>query len=284
MDKTSLTLGWLVGRRIAGQRTKQKTIIGYSYNGVVLPTLPEWDKETYPYAVIGKVSNYPDVYILVLGKKAPTYSSDTGKVTIAMTSTNEPLQIAKCASPYSAWGGVADWAYYSCDFWTDFYWTNTDILNEDGSVYLSASDPIPVYESDEPEKQLIGYSYNGVVLPDINKVWTDELKQQYPYAVILPNNTLLCAKLPYYIYCDGQSVPTGFLFGYDDENLIFVDAVGWLFDADSNSWSSQFMEAMQIIPVLPMWTSHELYIMDTDTEEVTDTLYLATSDPIPVYE
>jgi hypothetical protein len=52
MDKTSLTLGWLVGRRIAGQRTKQKTPIAYLYNGVQLPPLPEWDREKYPYAVI----------------------------------------------------------------------------------------------------------------------------------------------------------------------------------------------------------------------------------------
>jgi hypothetical protein len=27
---------------------------------------------------------------------------------------------------------------------TDVFWTNTDILNEDGSLYLAASDPIPV--------------------------------------------------------------------------------------------------------------------------------------------
>ena len=25
-------------------------------------------------------------------------------------------------------------------------WANYDILNEDGSIYLSASDPIPIYE------------------------------------------------------------------------------------------------------------------------------------------
>ena len=124
----------------------RKQPIAYSYNGVILPKLPEWDKTVYPYAVIGKVSNYPDVYILVMGENAPTYSSDTGKVTIAMSSTAKPLQVAKCASPYSAWGGVADWSYHMCDFWTDFYWTNTDILDEDGTVYMAASEPIPVYE------------------------------------------------------------------------------------------------------------------------------------------
>lgn len=29
----------------------------------------------------------------------------------------------------------------------DVKWSNFDILNEDGSVYLAASDPIPVYDS-----------------------------------------------------------------------------------------------------------------------------------------
>lgn len=123
-----------------------RKLIGYSYNGTVLPKLPEWDKITYPYAVIGKVSNYPDVYILVMGENAPTYSGDTEKVTIAMTNTNEPLQIAKCVSPYSAWGGVEDWSYYMCNFWTDLYWTNTDILSTDGTLYLATSDPVPVYK------------------------------------------------------------------------------------------------------------------------------------------
>ena len=92
-------------------------------------------------------------------------------------------------------------------------WANHDILNADGSLYLAASEPVPVStytpnptamtmgmlvgqairrmrgmvlpEPEQPEQpsgKLVGYLYGGVgPLPDINEVWTD--KETYPYAL-----------------------------------------------------------------------------------------------------
>jgi hypothetical protein len=153
MDKTSLTLGWLVGRRIAGQRTKQKTIIGYSYNGVVLPTLPEWDKETYPYAVM-------------------TTNTQGGVVTsVRIVAYSEPMHLVlntasvgssyylgvKAGNPFLTTGAWYFISHPTAEFtektlsydylYTDEpHWANYDVLDKDGSVYLAASDPIPVYE------------------------------------------------------------------------------------------------------------------------------------------
>ncbi len=136
MDKTSLTLGWLVGRRIAGQRTK-KTLVGYSYNGVVLPALPEWDDKTYPYAVI-----YVD--------------STTGKYCCVFEKTKQRVIVSTFISLWASYyqmdsgvwenrgsgtvGGKIVWANH------DVYYANNEENGElSGTLYLSASNPIPVY-------------------------------------------------------------------------------------------------------------------------------------------
>ena len=45
--------------------TNAKTPDGYSYNGVQLPKLPEWDKEMYPYAVISYREGINQYYLSV---------------------------------------------------------------------------------------------------------------------------------------------------------------------------------------------------------------------------
>lgn len=58
MDKTSLTLGWLVGKQIAGQRKAvEKQPVAYLYNGVTAKDINEvWtDKKTYPYAFLARL-------------------------------------------------------------------------------------------------------------------------------------------------------------------------------------------------------------------------------------
>lgn len=158
MDKTSLTLGYLVGRRIAGQRTKQKTIIGYSFNGVVLPTLPEWDKETYPYAVIyGYGTGYA---VTITDKPLKLYGfDDEGELFAAQdySATNKVYTHYKTSYLNDGSSGWSEFPSYDLlvyglylrKYTTDEpnqIWSNHDILNEDGTLYLAASDPIPVYE------------------------------------------------------------------------------------------------------------------------------------------
>lgn len=133
MDKTSMTLGYLVGHRIAGQRTK-KTLVGYSYNGTVLPAPPERDKETYPYAYL--VSAFITLFV---------FSSKPLVVNSQILRTTEKTQVIK----YSTDGEIVQQYEPDADvsvFDERPFWSNTDVIYKDSTdVYLAASDPIPVY-------------------------------------------------------------------------------------------------------------------------------------------
>lgn len=133
MDKTSMTLGYLVGKQIAGQRrTQERQPIAYLYNGVQLPPLPEWDRDMYPYAFMHKALHYQ----LWVGEEITYNGANIG--------------IAGAYLHY--YSDNAEWIELSggtdvmiCGI-QDVEWANFDVLNSDGSVYLSASDPIPVYD------------------------------------------------------------------------------------------------------------------------------------------
>lgn len=121
-----------------------KKIVAYSYNGTVLPELPEWDREMYPYAALNKTSGSMGLlgYYRLLCAATPfacengtavTYSlpaiyalvkADMDTTVVTMTEVEEASAMAL---------GVVIWA-------------NHDIDSEDGTVYLAASEPVPVYE------------------------------------------------------------------------------------------------------------------------------------------
>lgn len=151
MDKTSLTLGWLVGRRIAGQRTKQPDEpaepVAYLYNGVRLPELPELDKTVYPYAMI--TSSYEGEWVLLW------YAKEIGQLYVGTYPSGTTYKCFPLTAPYGLFelsdGTWEDRGINNNDqsFKIEGYqplWTNFDLLDVDGSVYLAASDPIPVYE------------------------------------------------------------------------------------------------------------------------------------------
>ena len=141
LDPASMLMGWLVGRAVASHRGKREPV-AYLYNGVRLPPLPEWDKETYPYAFLGYskrgdiMDDFPN-YMMFFAKE----------VSFEYTTAN-------------AWGVYADTEceYYRVSGWGDvkqnasavttsiITWANFDVQNEDGTLFLAASDPIPVYE------------------------------------------------------------------------------------------------------------------------------------------
>lgn len=150
MDKNSMTLGYLVGRQIAGQRRKKP--VAYLYNGVRLPVLPEWDGEKYPYAFIVGLS------------------TSTGGINYDFVVCANPLTYTTARRPdFSYYYAVSlygdgctfdlendEWVIWdvgkllSGNYEADkilFLWSNHDIVNSaDGSIYLAKSDPIPVYE------------------------------------------------------------------------------------------------------------------------------------------
>lgn len=164
----------------------------YLYNGVELPDINAvWtDKETYPYAIIGNVEpGLEGYYALGLYTTTGVYNSGNGQVE-ASSSCSYLAYIYGSGEygEYDSWTLVdqSDSAQAGSSLsYEPVTWSNHDILNADGSVYLAASTPVPVGGS----KLTIstgggGVSYNGVELPGINEVWTDELKAKYPYACI----------------------------------------------------------------------------------------------------
>lgn len=146
MDKTSMTLGWLVGRQIAGQRSKQKTPIAYLYNGVQLPALPELDGLGYLFIDNVGGGSY-DLYLtpkLPVVKQLPTgYGDNTGDWLCNVMGG----QIWCYKPDLGAWAFKMNLETDEVGIWSfgQGLWSSHDVYNEDGSLYLAASDPIPVY-------------------------------------------------------------------------------------------------------------------------------------------
>lgn len=142
-DPLSFAMGWQLG-----QRLRMRELIGYSYNGVVLPALPEWDKSKYPYAFIfpsvlfGIVSAI-DFRIYVSSKPihyngSYMESDETVSLGYATVKTSDAL-----------WGELSyteNESFKLSTIGSYITWANYDIQNSDGSVFLAASEPVPVYE------------------------------------------------------------------------------------------------------------------------------------------
>ena len=121
----------------------------YSYNGVELPALPDWDQEAYPYACI--VRSWSGSYCFI-ATKSPAYVRNS---TTASRSNDLVLDwdsnSMRCflASDGLSWGipslstVYGDVLFYSESSGNDiFMWANYDVYY--GSpLYLAASDPVP---------------------------------------------------------------------------------------------------------------------------------------------
>ena len=116
----------------------------YLYNGVELPDINAvWtDKETYPYAAVITVAT--NQYLFFISSMPFEWDA----VTNAMVSTGTAV-----AKSYGAEVGYTEWVYDSDSNWVDGttmysglvpHWSNYDILNADGSIYLTASDPVAI--------------------------------------------------------------------------------------------------------------------------------------------
>lgn len=130
----------------------------YFYNSIELPALPDWDKEKYPYAVIYShdttchlvVFQSPAAYGEVgTNGNATLYGLQFGD-SVSYKATDTAWKPSTAITRIVIYMGTLHMGYKLC-------WSNYDILNEDGTIYLAASDPIPVVEPLDPTSFMQGY-------------------------------------------------------------------------------------------------------------------------------
>lgn len=266
----------------------------YLYNNIALPALPDWDKETYPYAVI--VRN-EDV--------SPGYWFVASESTYAVTESNGFMPSVR--------GDDVQYLYdVDTQTWTEsemsmyaapcVKWANYDVYDTDGTLYLAASEPVPVTSPYiDPKSLLMGYRvgcilramrnkkrepvaylYNGVQLPPLPE-WD---KTVYPYAYITlypfteAAGILWLSKAPFYADRESETMHTIDSNGIDTSALYYaVEGNAWIY---KSTWG--------VIDHIyePLWSNADMLLLIEDEETgektVTDTVYISASEPVPVYE
>lgn len=134
--------------------------MNYLYNGVELPALPEYDKEKYPYAVIGDhgASWPPALWCL----SADAYYELNGNLLWLKASAGRSWELEDGKwSEYEENAGNAISVLINSTSWSSTYeliWTNFN-AEYNGTLYLAASDPIPVNPAPtlDPTSLLMGW-------------------------------------------------------------------------------------------------------------------------------
>ena len=134
----------------------------YKYNGIVLPALPKYDTTAYAHAWIYKNMDF-DSYVLAVSDGSLYVTTDSrGKTIIAFSESvsgkTYSITDGAWSSPFDFGGDDSRDLFYDGGDYRYFYpehyaliWVNTDVLKTDGSVYMAATEPVPI-EPEEPEE------------------------------------------------------------------------------------------------------------------------------------
>lgn len=277
------------------------------YNGVAVPALPDYDGETYSYIALRK--NEDGTTFNLYCCKSPPIINSAGRIVFA----NQTL--GGCVA-YSYTNGEWIGPTYSTALVglsttvDGVFWSNADILNPDGTVFLEASDPVSATWSGlqswligyvlgliEPmpisiRRELVGYSYNGVVLPELPE-WD---RATYPCAVIYElkfessivgkahSYEVVFSKVPF-LWISGDTLVSGItdsVCGYSMNLLNGETEWGELIEKSVEDYYKT-----SYLGTYPIWANHDIYVGDKEIDGLyysTDELYLAASEPAPVYE
>ena len=131
--------------------------VAYLYNGVSLPKLPEWDRETYPYVVMDLGVVLGTITISVYFVKEPKhlcFEHVEYEIKSIYIEAGETFQ--RCTMNGKSyeelaekeWNPIKEVTEDNGKYVRDYCvkWANYDVLDTDGTVYLAASEPIPVHE------------------------------------------------------------------------------------------------------------------------------------------
>ena len=292
----------------------------YSYNGVILPALPNVGA-THPKMCIcmngdnsmgtlycfsndvsfryNGVNAGGDIVYIQAHATSILFELFATENVVEFSPLELPQENANLYSEDSGSGGLTP------------IWSNFDIIAEDGSVFLAASDPVEVKGFDlrsfltglalglsgKPlplaKKEPIAYLYNGVRLPKLPE-WD---RVAYPYAAIYtyhgkhepynPIYRLVLSDSPFkiiyansglgYFYtaikCYGNYIAYWKIKTADDWSGDGSGADGMSFSLDDETGAV-------------IWANTDIFYADdySADETLAGTLYLAASEPIPVYE
>lgn len=121
----------------------------YLYGTEVLPPLPEWDKETYPYAILCH-SPLTSHFTFAVAEKPFIYNG-AYKSGFTSPSTGMKYSIYRPnLATTSTWGDATISEGETVLSYNQRFWANHDIYLADGTLSTSASsEPVPLYVGDE---------------------------------------------------------------------------------------------------------------------------------------
>ena len=201
--------------------------------------------------------------------------------------------------------------YYSLAMNYGPQWTNTDLYDEDGNLFLSAagkkfplrewlswriyglcSRPLPM-----GAREPVAYLYNGVRLPGLPSEWNPET---HPHVYITQtlgrgDYSLYFTDTPLnatYYPADSASSGVESLSGVNSDG-ISVNYKLYVYSSEAEQWEYRRDSSLVFQQVyVPMWANTDMekyyYYYDSETStgnyEATGTVGFSASDPVPVYE
>lgn len=263
-----------------------------AYSNVTPPTLPSYDSVANPYYLIQfeyaiGAENWETVRFW-FGAAPLTWNGSAVTNAVAFS-----LFTYGTGSPeWTAWGVMAEAGEMAltpgpttADTYMRLY-TNHDILDGTGAVWLAKGTVTPTEEDKAAEIQIrkksqlagiiaawcapvrqppkptaepVAFLYNGVRLPGL-----PESTRQYVTIALRVNGEYLA------VFSAGKST------AFEDGTILANPSLHDMYLYENGEWISTNMSAFPT----PIWANYDMYY----TETAGGGLFLATSEPIPVYE
>ena len=138
--------GMIVSMALKALPVRKKSPIAYLYNGVKLPKIPD-EIAAYPYVVI-QYSSTGTSYVFGFSQEPATYETIwnlTEIVVVTGVPDGVEFGMAFKSSSGDKWNVHSNPGPHESHL-DKTIWANYDVFSLDGSVYVEASEPIPVYE------------------------------------------------------------------------------------------------------------------------------------------
>lgn len=137
--------GFLLGMAMALVRNPYPQVLMYDYNGHILPQFPRnWNQEERPCAFIywhKENRFYAFITSSTMLYRTPAgFQSGAGAVALYNIKNNQWQMVLNSS----------DYTISMDEEKFDIVWTNTDILNEDSTVWMAATEPVPDYGGGTP--------------------------------------------------------------------------------------------------------------------------------------